>query len=224
MGKILIIEDEAAIADYLKDILEDAGYTVDTAGDGMEGVMLFQKNKYDLVLLDILLPKIDGYVVLELIRKESDVPVVMLTAMEQETKQVKAFDLKADDYIVKPSSAVLIIKRVEAALRRAAGSGSKVEAYGKVLSFKEIKMNTESCEVYMSGRLVPLTLLEFEILKLFLENKNRVLSRETLLNSAWGTDFFGDEKNVNVHIMNLRRKLNVGYIRTVRGMGYKISE
>lgn len=214
---ILIIEDEKAIQSVLYELLVDAGYEVSLAGDGLEGLMLFRAKSFSLILLDIMMPKIDGYAVCELIRKESEIPIIMLTAMDEETAQIKAFELRVDDYITKPFSLKLVLMRIEAVLRRIRG---KTEDQ-KILSANGIELNTESRAVYRNGSPVSLTQLEFELLQTFLNHKNQVLTRDNLISQVWGYDFEGDEKTVNIHIMNLRRKLGVDCIRTIRGVGYK---
>lgn len=214
---ILIIEDEKAIQSVLYELLVDAGYEVSLAGDGLEGLMLFRAKSFSLILLDIMMPKIDGYAVCELIRKESEIPIIMLTAMDEETAQIKAFELRVDDYITKPFSLKLVLMRIEAVLRRIRG---KMEDQ-KILSANGIELNTESRAVYRNGSPVSLTQLEFELLQTFLNHKNQVLTRDNLISQVWGYDFEGDEKTVNIHIMNLRRKLGVDCIRTIRGVGYK---
>ncbi len=214
---ILIIEDEKAIQSVLYELLVDAGYEVSLAGDGLEGLMLFRAKSFSLILLDIMMPKIDGYAVCELIRKESEIPIIMLTAMDEETAQIKAFELRVDDYITKPFSLKLVLMRIEAVLRRIRG---KTEDQ-KILSANGIELNTESRTVHRNGSPVSLTQLEFELLQTFLNHKNQVLTRDNLISQVWGYDFEGDEKTVNIHIMNLRRKLGVDCIRTIRGVGYK---
>lgn len=214
---ILIIEDEKAIQSVLYELLVDAGYEVSLAGDGLEGLMIFRAKSFSLILLDIMMPKIDGYAVCELIRKESEIPIIMLTAMDEETAQIKAFELRVDDYITKPFSLKLVLMRIEAVLRRIRG---KMEDQ-KILSANGIELNTESRTVHRNGSPVSLTQLEFELLQTFLNHKNQVLTRDNLISQVWGYDFEGDEKTVNIHIMNLRRKLGVDCIRTIRGVGYK---
>ena len=214
---ILIIEDEKAIQSVLYELLVDAGYEVSLAGDGVEGLMLFRAKSFSLILLDIMMPKIDGYAVCELIRKESEIPIIMLTAMDEETAQIRAFELRVDDYITKPFSLKLVLMRIEAVLRRIRG---KMEDQ-KILSANGIELNTESRAVYRNGSPVSLTQLEFELLQTFLNHKNQVLTRDNLISQVWGYDFAGDEKTVNIHVMNLRRKLNVDCIHTIRGVGYK---
>ena len=217
--KILIIEDEAAIRQILAEPLKSAGYGVVCAADGVEGLNAFRTQAADLIILDILLPKLDGYRVCETIRRESRVPIILLTALDSEDAQIKDFDKLADDYITKPFSVRLVLKRVEALLRRTAHDDES-----KTLRYKDLSICEAERRVCVAGKEVALTRLEFEILLLFMKNVGRVFTRDDLLNLAWGYDFVGGEKGVNFHIMNLRRKLNVGYIETVRGVGYKIAK
>ena len=216
--KILIIEDEAAIQKILSETLTFTGYNVTAVSDGLEGINEFHRQKFDLILLDIMLPKIDGYTVCEMIRQESQIPIILLTALDTENDQIKGFDKLADDYITKPFSIKLVLKRVEALLRRTSSNMAT-----DIICYKEITLSEAERQVYVSGNEVALTHLEFEILLLFLKNRGRVFTRDDLLNLVWGYDFMGDEKGVNFHIMNLRKKLNVDYIETVRGVGYKIA-
>lgn len=217
--KILIIEDEAAIQKILSEPLTFAGYKVTTASDGLEGINTFHEEDFDLILLDIMLPKIDGYTVCEMIRQESQIPIILLTALDTEDDQVKGFDKLADDYITKPFSIKIVLKRVEALLRR-----TMSDTVSGIVRYKEITLSETERKVIVSGNEVALTHLEFEILLLFLKNQGRVFTRDDLLNLVWGYDFVGDEKGVNFHIMNLRRKLGVDYIETVRGVGYRIAK
>lgn len=217
--KILIIEDEAAIQKILSEPLTFAGYKVTTASDGLEGINIFHEQDFDLILLDIMLPKIDGYTVCEMIRQESQIPIILLTALDTENDQIKGFDKLADDYITKPFSIKLVLKRVEALLRRTSS-----DAVSNIIRYKEITLSEIERKVTVSENEVALTHLEFEILLLLLKNKGRVFTRDDLLNLVWGYDFVGDEKGVNFHIMNLRKKLNVDYIETVRGVGYRIAK
>lgn len=217
--KILIIEDEEAIQKILSEPLTFAGYAVTVASDGLEGINKFHEQGFNLILLDIMLPKIDGYTVCEMIRQESQIPIIILTALDSEDAQIKGFDKLADDYITKPFSIRLVLKRVKAVLRR-----THIEEQSDTIRYKEIALNEAEHKVTVSGKDVALTHLEFEILLLFLKNVGRVFTRDDILNLAWGYDFVGDEKGVNFHIMNLRRKLGVDYIETVRGVGYKIAK
>lgn len=217
--KILIIEDEPAIQKILLEPLTAAGYKVTAASDGLAGINTFRAQTFHLVILDIMLPKINGYAVCEMIRQESNTPIILLTALDAEDDQVKGFDLLADDYITKPFSVRLLLKRVEALLRRAVGEDDP-----GVIRYKELTLNETGRQVFVSENEVALTHLEFDILRLLLKNRGRVFSRDDLLNLVWGYEFIGDEKGVNFHIMNLRKKLHVDYIETVRGVGYKIAK
>ena len=218
---ILIIEDEESIQNIIKAFLEDAGYTVVLAADGLEGIEQFRANKPDLVLLDLMLPKIDGFAVCEILRKESHVPIIMLTALDDDDSQMKGFDALADDYITKPFSMPVVMKHIEAVLRRAE-QGAGVET--NILRYKDLTLDTDSFTVLVKDESASLTIREFEILKLLVENQGRVFTRESLLDSIWGYDYFGDEKIVNTHIKNIRKKLGVDYIETIRGAGYKIEK
>lgn len=218
--RVLIVEDEAAIREILSELLRDAGYEVDEAADGLEGVEKFRAGDYSLVLLDLMLPGLDGYGVCEIIRRESSVPVIILTALDDERSQVKAFELKADDYITKPFSLKLVLMRVEAVLRRSRETRSAPGA--EVFRRGDVELDAAGHYVSLNGKDVTLTPTEYALLELFMRNPGRVFTRDNLLSSVWGYDFAGDEKTVNIHIMNLRRKLGAGIIETVRGVGYRL--
>ena len=220
MKKILVVEDEKDIQNIIKAFLENAEYKVETADDGLDAINLIQKNNYDLILLDIMLPKIDGFTVCEMIRKNSNVPIIILTALTDEESQLKGFDKLADDYITKPFSMPVLLKHIEAVFRRTNNSNENTS----ILKYKNIILNTENYEVYVNNQKVTLTFREYEILKLFLENQGKVFTRDNILNSIWNYDYFGDDKIVNTHIKNIRKKLGYEYIETVRGVGYKIDK
>lgn len=220
MKKILVVEDEKDIQNIIKAFLENAEYKVETADDGLDAVNLIQKNNYDLILLDIMLPKIDGFTICEMIRKNSNVPIIILTALTDEESQLKGFDKLADDYITKPFSMPVLLKHIEAIFRRTNNSNENTS----ILKYKNITLNTENYEVYVDNQKVTLTFREYEILKLFLENQGKVFTRDNILNSIWNYDYFGDDKIVNTHIKNIRKKLGYEYIETVRGVGYKIDK
>ena len=220
MKKILVIEDEKNIQNIIKEFLESAKYKVNTADDGLEGINLIQNNNYDLILLDIMMPKIDGFVVCEMIRKNSNVPIIILTALTDEESQLKGFDKLADDYITKPFSMPVVLKHIEAILRRTENINNKVD----VLKYKNISLNIETYDVFVDNKKVALTYREFEILKLLLENQGKVFTRDNILNSIWNYDYFGDDKIVNTHIKNIRKKLGYDYIETIRGVGYRIDK
>ena len=217
--RILIIEDEAAIREILTVPLEAEGYKVTAAADGLDGINAFHGEQFDLVILDIMMPGIDGYTVLEMIRRESDIPIMLLTALDSEEAQIKGFDKLADDYMTKPFSVRLLLKRVGALLRRTAH-----ETADDVIRYRDLTLSEQERRVTVSGTEVTLTHLEFDILLLLLKNKGRVFSRDDLLNLVWGYDFAGYENGVNFHIMNLRKKLKADYIETVRGVGYRIAK
>ena len=217
---ILIIEDEIAIQNILAEPLRACGYEVVTASDGLEGINTFHTRHIDLILLDIMLPKINGYAVCEMIRQEAQTPIILLTALDTEDDQIKGFDLLADDYITKPFSIKLVLKRVEALLRRTETTDMGTD----IIRYKELQISAKQRQVLVAGAEVILTQSEFDILLLFLKNQGRVFTRDELLNLVWGYEFIGEEKSVNFHIMNLRKKLGVDYIETVRGVGYKIAK
>lgn len=218
---ILVIEDEKSIQNILKAFLVDAGYTVHLADDGVDGIAKFHEHKPDLVLLDLMLPKVDGFAVCEVLRKEANIPIIMLTALDDEDSQMKGFDALADDYITKPFSMPLVLRRVEAVLRRSESSNT---ASSNVLRYKDVCMDTQSYEVTLGGEPAQLTAREFEIIRLFMENPGRVYTRDNLLNIVWDYDFVGDEKIINTHIKNIRKKLGEDFIETIRGVGYKLDK
>lgn len=219
LPKILIIEDEPSIQSILKELLTDAGYEAVTANDGMEGLKLFERDKYDLVLLDIMMPKLTGYDVCKAIRKNGRTPIIMLTALDEEEAQIKAFELQADDYITKPFSVRLVLLRIEAVLRRSSDNMT-----GSALRCRNIRLDPDAMEVCVDGEPIALTRIEYELLHLFMKHPGRVFTRENLLNIVWGYDYMGDAKAVNIHIMNLRRKLGIDPIETIRGVGYRLAK
>lgn len=219
MKEILVIEDEADIQELLTAFLEDSGYKVTVAGDGVAGITSFHSRPFDLVLLDIMLPKIDGYGVCEVIRQESSVPIVMLTALDSEENQVKGYDLRVDDYITKPFSMQILIRKIEAVLRRT----SPVQETNQ-LGYRNLVLDLDGYKVFVEGENIELTQREFELLRELLQNQGKVLTRQALLNGLWKYDFYGDERVVDTHIKNLRKKLDVDYIETIRGVGYRIDK
>ena len=214
---ILIIEDEPSIQNIIKAFLMEAGYLVYTANDGVTGINAFLEFHPNLVLLDLMLPKIDGFAVCEILRKESDTPIIMFTALDDESSQLKGFELFTDDYITKPFSMPLVMKRIEAVLRRY----EKIECESNVLVNNRICLNKVTYEAFADGKPITLTAREFEILKLFMENPGRVYTRDHLVNLIWNYDFTGDDRIINTHIKNIRKKLGVPCIETIRGVGYK---
>ena len=219
--RVLVVDDEKLIVKGIRFSLEQDGMEVDCAYDGEEAVELAKQTEYDVVLLDVMLPKLDGFEVCQAIREFSEMPIIMLTALDDDDSQMKGFDALADDYITKPFSMPVVMKHIEAVLRRAEQGGA---APNTVIRYKEITVDTDSLTVLVGTESVSLTTREFEILKLLLENQGRVVSRERLLDTVWGYDYIGDEKIVNTHIKNIRKKLGVDYIETMRGAGYKIEK
>ena len=219
MKSILIIEDEPDIQELLRAYLEDAGYQTTVAGDGVAALERFGAQPFDLVLLDLMLPKLDGFGVCEMIRRQSQVPILMLTALDGEEEQLRGFRLNIDDYVTKPFSMPVLLEKIRVILRR---SGGTVE--DGPLRYRDLSLDLDAREVRLEGRTLELTAREFELLHTFLSAPGRVFTREMLLSKLWGYDFFGDERVVDSHIKNLRRKLGRDYIETVRGVGYRAAK
>ncbi len=219
--RLLIVEDEPEIRELLKNYLSHEGFEVVLAVDGVEAISQFSKGSYDLVILDIMIPKIDGFGVCEVIKKQSDVPVIFLSALNDDKSQIKGYDLMADDYVTKPFSMPVFIRKVNALLRRNDSAQARQDS---VLVCGNIIINTDTMEVTVEGRNVELTSREFDILHTLAKNPGRVFSREMLLNLLWDFDSLVDERIVDSHIKNLRHKIGGEYIETVRGRGYKIDK
>ena len=219
MQNILIVEDDMDIQELLREFLKEAGYEVIAANDGIEAMELFAKNKYDLILLDIMLPKIDGFGVCELIRKQSQVPIIMLTALGGEEEQIRGLDLQVDDYITKPFSVPILIRKIAAVLRRS--SQTQDEGH-KTIAYQNLLLDLDNYTAMVDGIAYELTQREFEVLRELLTHQGRIMTRQNLLDKLWRYDFYGDERVVDTHIKNLRRKLGIEFIQTVRGVGYKI--
>lgn len=226
MTRILVVDDEESIRNLVEAYLSAEGYTVTVAEDGLQGLALFRRNPPDLVVLDIMLPGMDGLEVLQHIRRESDAYVLMLTAKAEETDRVIGLTVGADDYLTKPFSPRELVARVKAIMRRdrAADPGED-----RVLIFHRIRVDSQRHEVWRDDELIPLTALEFRLLKALASYPGMVFSREKLLEQVWGYDFFGDERVVDVHIGHVRQKLEPDptqpqFIITVRGVGYKFDD
>ena len=220
MKRILIIEDEPDIQELLAAYLRDAGYETAAAGDGAEGLARFQAGAFDLVLLDLMLPRMDGFAVCRQIRRHSDIPVLMLTALDGEQEQLRGFQLEIDDYVTKPFSMPILLQKIRAILRRTAGGAAE----GRCLRYRDLTLDLNGMQAVLAGRPLELTLREFELLEALVSSPGRVFTREVLLAKLWGYDFFGDERVVDSHIKNLRRKLGTDYIETVRGAGYRVGK
>lgn len=216
--KILVVDDEARMRKLVKDFLTNKGFKVVEAADGEEAVDIFFNQKdIALILLDVMMPKMDGWEVLKTIRKFSSVPIIMLTARGEERDELQGFGLGVDEYIAKPFSPKILVARVEAILRRTSGiSTDQVEAGG-------ISIDKAARQVVIDGEPVELSYKEFELLLFFVENQGLALSREKILNHVWNYDYFGDARTIDTHVKKLRSKLGRRgeYIKTVWGMGYK---
>jgi len=221
MSKILIVEDDPSIQALLHDFIKEAGHNIVLAADGVEALAKYSEQPFDLVLLDIMLPKIDGYGVCEVIRQKSDVPIIMLTALDSEQSQIKGLDLQADDYVTKPFSMPVLLRKIAAVLRRTARQNEAPQT----LSYKTLTLDLGTYRVYSEQGDIDLTPREFEILRELILHKGRILTRQNLLQMLWKYEFLGDERIVDTHIKNLRKKLGeADYIETIRGVGYRIDK
>lgn len=217
--KILVVDDESRMRKLVHDFLAKAGYQVLEAADGAEAVdIFFERNDISLVILDVMMPKLDGYQVLKEIRAYSQVPVVMLTARGEEHDELKGFELGVDEYISKPFSPKILVARVEALLRR-----NSERTGADTLEVGDIVLNKSAHTVVIDGRDIELSYKEFELLTYFMENKGIALSREKILNSVWNYDYFGDARTIDTHVKKLRSKMGEKgeCIKTIWGMGYK---
>lgn len=224
MTKILVIDDEPSIVKLVSAYLKPEGYEVYTAADGNAGLKAASAFKPDLIILDLMLPGMDGIELLTRLRRESDVYVILLTARTEETDKIIGLSVGADDYMTKPFSPRELVARVKAALRRLkAGTGPGVEK--TVLLFKHIRIDVGAHTVSVDDHPVELTSIEFDLLRALAENRGRVLSREQLLERIWGADYFGETRVVDVHLGHVRQKLgNDSIIATVRGVGYRFED
>ena len=224
MTKILVIDDEPSITNLVSAYLKPEGYEIYTAADGNAGLKAARAFKPDLIILDVMLPGMDGIELLSRLRRESEVYVIMLTARTEETDKIVGLSVGADDYVTKPFSPRELVARVKAALRRMkSGAGSGAE--GNVLSFKHIHIDTGARTVHVDENPIELTAIEFDLLKALAENRGRVLSREQLLEKVWGGEYFGELRVVDVHLGHVRQKLgNDDLIATVRGVGYRFED
>jgi two-component system alkaline phosphatase synthesis response regulator PhoP len=222
-AKILVIDDEQSIVDLVTAYLRKEGYEVHVALDGPAGLKAARSLKPDLIVLDIMLPGLDGLELLSQLRRESDVYVIMLTAKSEETDKIVGLSVGADDYLTKPFSPRELVARVKAALRRVrVGAGA---AETTVLAFRHVRIDTGRRQVWMDDEPVELTAVEFDLLKTMAEHRGLVLSRDQLLEKVWGYDFYGEERVVDVHIGHVRQKLGDDrFIATVRGVGYRFED
>ena len=219
--KILVVEDDNQIQELIVEFLSSQDYIVDTANDGVEGYEKFKSGEYDLVILDVMMPRLDGHSLCKMIRNiDKEVSIIFLTALGDEENEIKRFDLNADDYISKPFSFNILIKRVEAVLRRK----NKEKSEDEVLKFEGLKLDLQTFKSYIDEEEIELTLKEFNILKLMISSYPTVVSREKLIEKIWGYDYFGDTRVIDAHMKNIRKKIKKDYIKTIKGVGYVLEK
>lgn len=218
MNKLLIVDDEENIVAVLKEYAEFNGFSVDTAFDGAEAVEKLTKNNYSCVLMDIMMPKLDGFSAVRAMREIKNTPVIMMSARTQEEDKLQGFELGIDDYVTKPFSPKEVIARVKAVIKRTQG-------YLEFAEIKEIGLDNAAKRILVNGADVHATAKEFELLETLVRNKGLVVSREKLLNEIWGYEYNGDERTVDTHIKMLRAHLgeSAKYVKTIRGVGYAFS-
>lgn len=219
--KILVADDDERILRLLSDYFRFNKFQVVTADDGEKALHIFEKEKIDLVILDVMMPIYDGWIVCKEIRKKSDVPIIMLTAKDSDLDQLFGFDIGADDYVAKPFNIALLLARVKRLLKN-----NDVGKENNILRFKGIELNEENHIVRLDNEIIELSPKEYELLVYFMKNINRVIGRESLLRVVWGGEYFGDTRTVDTHINRLRNKL-AGYasdLKTIRGFGYKLGD
>ncbi len=226
MRKILVVDDERAIVESLEYALERDGYKVLRAFDGAEALKVFRSQKPDLIILDLMLPIMSGEEVCRLVRKESSIPIIMLTAKDSEIDRVVGLEIGADDYVTKPFSIRELVARVRALLRRASGESPSGQERKESFSVGPFLVDRERHEIRYHGEVLQLPLKEFMLLELLLRNSGRVLTREIILEQIWVPNFYGDNKTVDVHIRRLRKRIEPDpatprFIKTVRGIGYR---
>ena len=216
---VLVVDDESRMRKLIKDFLAQKGYSILEAGDGEEALKVFEENQsqINLILLDVMMPKLDGWSVLRQIRQNSKVPIMMLTARGEEQDELFGFELGVDEYIAKPFSPKILVARVEAILRRTQGAQEQVKSYGG------IEIDTEGRTVKVDGKEIELSLREYELLKYLVDNEKIALSRDKILNNVWNYDYFGDARTIDTHVKKLRSKMGEKgeCIKTIWGMGYK---
>ena len=213
---ILVVDDELLIRKVIREYLESENYKVLEAENGLDALRVLSSNKVNLIILDIMMPKMDGFACLEEIRKTKDIPVIMLSAMKEETDKLNSFNLGVDDYVTKPFSPKELIARVKAHLKRTVNNE-------EVYTYKDLIVDYRGRKVTINGKSVSLTPKEYELLTYFIKNKGIALNREQLLNSVWDYDYYGDDRTVDTHIKMLRKNLGIyrDLIKTVREVGYK---
>lgn len=219
--KILIVDDEAMIRQVLREYAEFEGYKTDEAENGMEAIYKCRETNYDLIIMDIMMPKLDGFSAVKEIKKIADIPVLMLSARNEEYDKLFGFELGVDDYVVKPFSPKEVMARIAAIIKRR--NRPPEEVNNDILKFQGLEVDMKGRNVFVDGTKVELTPKEYELLFYMVTNKGIALSREKLLSDVWGFDFYGDDRTVDTHIKTLRSRLKEykKFIVTLRGMGYK---
>jgi two-component system, OmpR family, response regulator ResD len=220
MKKLLVVDDEDKIREVIKEYAEFSGYEVTEAADGMSAIGLCKLNDYDLIIMDVMMPKLDGFSSVKEIKKIKDIPVIMLSARGEEYDKLFGFELGIDDYVVKPFSPKELMARVNAVLQRKSGADNN---NAQVMKFDGLEVNFAARTISVDGERVNLTPKEYDLLFYLIQNKNIALSRDKLLSDIWGYDFFGDDRTIDTHIKNLRNNLGPyrNFIVTLRGVGYK---
>lgn len=220
MYKILVVDDEPKIRELVKEYAEFSGYEIAEAGDGMEAVGLVKLNDFDIIIMDIMMPKLDGFSACKEIKRIKDIPIIMLSARGEEYDKLSGFELGIDDYVVKPFSPMELMARIKAVLNRKKASN---EVSTDILKYDGLEINIPARVVSVDGKKIELTPKEYELLFYLVQNKNIALSRDKLLSDIWGYDFFGDDRTIDTHIKNLRNNLGPyrDFIVTLRGVGYK---
>ncbi|MCI8285140.1 MAG: response regulator transcription factor [Firmicutes bacterium] len=221
MAKLLIVDDEEKIREVVKEYAEFDGYEVTEAGDGMEAISLCRLHNYDLIIMDIMMPKLDGFSACKEIRKASSIPIIMMSARGEEYDKLFGFELGIDDYVTKPFSPKELMARVNAVLSRSAPAEKREST--SVMTFGDLVIDILGRSVSVKGEKIELTPKEYDLLFYLVENRNIALSRDKLLRDVWGYDFFGDDRTIDTHIKNLRNNLGPyrDMIVTLRGVGYK---
>ncbi|GAA0116557.1 response regulator transcription factor [Clostridium sp. CTA-19] len=227
-NKILLIEDDIAISEMVENYLRKEGFNITTAFDGEEGLVKFLNNSFDLIILDIMMPKLDGMEVMRIIREKSVIPILIMSAKDSDVDKAIGLGLGADDYIAKPFSMVELSARIKAMIRRAT-QYDKNDEKEDIINVNDITIDLNSYVVTKKGVIIQLTSKEFNILKLFISNPNRVFTKAQVYNFIWNDDYFGDDNVINVHMRRLREKIEDNpsepkYIKTLWGIGYKLGE
>lgn len=226
MKRILVVEDDLQIQELIKEFLKAQNYEVDTADDGVQGYEKIKNNEYDLIIMDVMMPNMDGYSLCKMAKSKTDAAIIFLTALSEEQDEIKAFELECDDFITKPFSFNILIKRVEAVLRRGRKEKEKEfeEQVSSILKFEDLKLDKDSYKVYIENEEIEFTLKEFNILKNLIEFYPRVVTREHLMDNVWGYEYFGDMRVIDAHIKNIRKKITKNYIKTIKGVGYVLEK